>query len=158
MNQSNNTNRQWQIISSVFVLLFFTTLTFAEPVSADREIAESLNTQWNEAFNSADPASVAALYEENAILSPGNGEVLVGQDAIEGLFRSFIENGLHDHRIEVVSAHVDGDTLHEVAKWSAYGVAKDGERPVYRGILLNIFQRDGNGQWKSHAHVWNASN
>lgn len=158
MNQATKMKHRWQITSLVFAFLFGTGMAYADATIDGREIAESLNNQWNEAFNSADPSSVAALYDENAVLSPGNGKVLVGKEAIEGLFRSFIDNGVHGHSIDLVSAHINGNNLYEIAKWSAYGVANEGQRPVYQGILINVFQRDEKGQWKSHAHVWNVAN
>lgn len=148
----------WQIVFAALAVLFNSSLIHAESNTDKRDVVEALNSQWNKAFNSGNPASVASLYDKNAILSPGNGEVLVGQVAIEKLFRSFIENGVHDHTIEVIDIHHDGNTLYEVAKWHAYGVEKDGIKPEFGGILVNVFQIDNNGKWRSHLHTWNTSN
>lgn len=158
MNNTVEIKNTWQIIFIALAFLFNSPFLHAESNTDERDAIDALNLQWNKAFNSGDPVSVAALYGKNAILSPGNGEVLVGQDAIEGLFRSFIENGVHDHTIEVIDTHHDGNTISEVAKWHAYGVEKDGIKPEFGGVLVNVFQRDDNGEWKSGYHVWNISN
>ena len=157
MNNTIKTRNAWPIILVALMFLFNSSLLQAEDITGGRAVITALNTKWNKAFNSGDPKSVAALYNENAILSPGNGEVLEGRDAIEGLFRSFIENGVHNHTIEIIDVHHDGNTMYEVSKWSAYGAEKDGTKPVFGGIFVNVFRIGSNGEWKSHLHTWNTS-
>jgi uncharacterized protein (TIGR02246 family) len=157
MNNTIMTRNAWPIILVALMFLFNSSILQAEDITSGRAVITALNTKWNKAFNSGDPKSVAALYNEDAILSPGNGEVLEGRDAIESLFRSFIENGVHDHTIEIIDVHHDGNTMYEVSKWSAYGAEKEGTKPVFGGIFVNVFQIDHNGEWKSHLHTWNTS-
>jgi uncharacterized protein (TIGR02246 family) len=157
MNNTIMTRNAWPIILVALMFLFNSSILQAEDIAGGRAVITALNTKWNKAFNSGDPKSVAALYNEDAILSPGNGEVLEGRDAIESLFRSFIENGVHDHTIEIIDVHHDGNTMYEVSKWSAYGAEKEGTKPVFGGIFVNVFQIDHNGEWKSHLHTWNTS-
>jgi len=157
MNNTIMNRNTWPIILIALMFLFNSSILQAEDITGGRAVITALNTKWNKAFNSGDPESVAALYNENAILSPGNGEVLEGRDAIEGLFRSFIENGVHNHTIEIIDVHHDGNTMYEVSKWSAYGAEKDGTKLVFGGIFVNIFQIDDKGEWKSHLHTWNTS-
>ncbi|MCS3904064.1 uncharacterized protein (TIGR02246 family) [Methylohalomonas lacus] len=128
------------------------------PVYADdaRETAAQLNSAWDAAFNRQDASALAKLYDAQAIVSPGNGETLQGRDDIAGLFQGFFDNGLHDHSIEVIAAHRDGDSLNQVARWQAHGAASDGgERPVYGGILSSHFHRGDDGEWSLRSHVWN---
>jgi len=157
MNKTIKIRNSWPIILVALTFLFNSSLLQAENIEGGRAVVTALNTKWNKAFNSGNPESVAALYDENAILSPGNGEVLVGRIAIEGLFRSFIENGVHNHTIEIIDVHIDGNTMYEVSKWSANGAEKDETKPVFGGIFVNVFQIDGNGEWKSRLHTWNTS-
>ena len=157
MNITVKIKNTWSIIFITLALLFTSSLLHAESITGGKAVITALNSEWNKAFNSSNPESVAALYDENAILSPGNGEVLVGRVAIEGLFRSFIENGVYNHTIEVIDIHHDDKTMYEVSKWSAHGVEKDGTKPVFGGILVNVFHIDHNGEWKSHLHIWNTS-
>lgn len=119
---------------------------------------ESLNAKWNHALNTGNAAGVAALYTENATLSPGNGQTLVGRSEIEKLFKSFIENGVHKHSIEIIEAHGDDKFAYQVAKWSAYGAEKDGKTPTFGGILMSVIEKGADGNWYTRSHVWNASN
>ena len=51
---------------------------------------QSANQVWNATFNSGDSTALSMLYSENATLSPGNGQVLVGRKEIAELFKSLI--------------------------------------------------------------------
>jgi uncharacterized protein (TIGR02246 family) len=158
MKHLTNTNSIWPILCMAIALIVNSNSLHADNSSDERSVIESLNSKWNEAFNSGKPESVSELYDQRAVLSPGNGEVLVGKTAIEGLFRSFIDNGVHNHTIEIIDTHYDGNTMYEVSKWSAQGLEENGKKPVFGGIFVNIFHVDDNGEWKSHLHTWNLSN
>jgi uncharacterized protein (TIGR02246 family) len=122
-----------------------------------RTVVTGLNSSWNEAFNKGDASAVAALYDEKATLSAGDGKTLVGRSEIEKLFKGFIDGGVHNHTIDIVEAYGNGDFAYEVAKWSAKGRAKDGKEPAFGGILTNVFERGADGKWKSMSHVWNTA-
>ena len=129
-------------------------------VAADtnvRTVVTGLNSTWNEAFNRGDASAVAALYDEKATLSAGNGKTLVGRQEIEKLFKGFIDSGVHKHTIDIVQVFGNGDFAYEVATWSARGREKDGKEPAFGGVLTNVFERGTDGKWKSVSHVWNSS-
>ncbi|HYG31847.1 MAG TPA: SgcJ/EcaC family oxidoreductase [Methylophilaceae bacterium] len=119
-------------------------------------IATAANAAWNDAFNSRDIEKLAGFYAENATLSPGNGQALTGREAIAGLFRSFIEAGVHGHSLETIEVGGDGNTIFQVARWSAKGAPVDGVAPEFGGITMNVLEKDANGNWLTRAHVWNA--
>ncbi|MDO9051527.1 MAG: DUF4440 domain-containing protein [Methylotenera sp.] len=131
--------------------------TYAGEVNAKAEV-ETLNKSWNQAFNNANAGLLASMYSDNALVSPGNGKLLNGPKDIENLFKSYFEAGLKNHKLEIVSAVVVDKTLHQVAKWSASGADKDGAQVTYRGITTSLYQRDLNGKWVAHSHIWNAGN
>lgn len=122
-----------------------------------RTVVTGLNSSWNEAFNRGDASGVAALYDEKATLSAGNGKTLVGRPEIEKLFKSFIDSGVHKHTIDIVEVYGNGDFAYEVARWSAMGREKDGKEPTFGGVLTNVFERGTDGRWKSMSHVWNTA-
>ena len=105
-----------------------------------------------------DSSTLASLYAENAVLSPGNGKVLTGRTEIENLFRSFFQMGLNNHKLEIVTAGGDDNTLYQVAKWGANGAEKDGIKESYGGITTSVYVKDARGKWVARSHVWNAGN
>ncbi len=142
----------------ISILVTVLALLVSGPAMAEtaRATAEQLNKTWNDAFNRQDAEALAALYGANAIVSPGNGEIVQGRQEIQQLFEGVFDNGMHDHSIEVIRSDRDGNSLYEVARWQVRGRAEDGgEKPVYGGVLVNHFQRDDSGEWQSQSHVWN---
>lgn len=123
-----------------------------------RATVTELNAQWNDALNSGNAKALAALYAEDATLSPGDGKILVGRAAIEQLFQSFVDAGVHHHTLDIVQLNGDEHCITQVAKWSANGAEKDGKKPVFGGITMNVLCKDARGQWQTRAHVWNVSN
>ncbi|MDZ7737347.1 MAG: DUF4440 domain-containing protein [Gammaproteobacteria bacterium] len=134
-------------------------LAFAMPAQADSdkamELAEEHNADWNRHFNHGDAGPLAELYAEDALVSPANGEVIRGREAIHELFKSYIDGGLHNHRLTVVRADGSGDWFYEVAEWRATGAPERGVMPLYKGIVTIIFRRQDNGDWLIQSHTWN---
>ncbi|EKV26153.1 hypothetical protein C882_2921 [Caenispirillum salinarum AK4] len=120
------------------------------------ETVAQINEKWNRAFNSGDAEGLAALYAPDAVVSPGNGQVVQGRDAIRDLFQAFIDSGAGNHELTPVVVGSKGPGLHQVAEWSALGGEQDGERPAFGGIMMNVYERDPQtGEWLSQSHVWN---
>jgi len=131
-------------------------------VSANDESAvtifETVNSIWNNTFNSGDSDALSKLYTENAILSPGNGESLVGQEQIGNLFKSFIENGVHNHSIKIIEAYRDHNQITQFARWQAEGVNDKQEPIIFGGVLMTVIEKSSDGVWLTRSHIWNMSN
>jgi len=122
------------------------------------KIFESVNATWNKTFNAGDSDGLAALYTEDATLSPGNGDVLVGQQQIVNLFKSFIDNGVHNHSIETVNAYRNHDQIVQIAKWQADGVNDKKETISFGGVLMTVIKQNTDGKWLTQSAVWNMGN
>lgn len=122
------------------------------------KIVATVNTTWNNTFNNGDSTALASLYTENATLSPGNGEVLAGQEQISGLFKSFIDNGVHNHTIETIEAYRDNKQIVQLGKWKAEGVNDKQEAISFGGVLMTVLEQNSDGVWLTRSHVWNMGN
>jgi uncharacterized protein (TIGR02246 family) len=120
-----------------------------------REVIETNNRRWNEAFNRGDAAGVAALYAADAMLLPPTKSVVSGAKEIQEFWSSLIKNGFGEHSIELIDACVEGNLAYEAARWQASATTSDGGKQSYSGNLVNIFKRQPNGDWKSQLHTWN---
>jgi uncharacterized protein (TIGR02246 family) len=116
---------------------------------------ESANATWNNTFNSGDSTKLATLYAGDALLSPGNGQVLKGREQIAELFKSFIDNGVHNHTIETVSTYHDGNQIVQVANWNAQGVNEQKETISFGGVFMSVLEQNEDGDWVAKSHVWN---
>jgi uncharacterized protein (TIGR02246 family) len=151
------------LLRAVLIGIVATSLTVAcsqqteEPVSDTSATVEAANLEWNNALNSGDVKGLAALYTENATLSPGNGKTLVGRDEIENLFKGFVDGGVHNHALEVINVGGSGKMIYQVAKWSAQGAEANGETPTFGGITTSILEQNSDGKWLARSHVWNVT-
>ena len=139
----------------LFILVFAFASTFNGPSRADSEetaaAVQTLNAQWDDAFNGKDAATVASLYAEDGRVVTADGQILNGRSEIQGLFQGFMDSGFHDHKIEMIDVKVSGDIAYETAKWSGVG----GDKKSYGGHLVNIYQRQSDGGWQAVLHIWN---
>ncbi len=126
----------------------------ADEADAMNVLAE-VNASWNGNFNKGDSAALAALYAEDATVSPGNGTVLKGHEAIASLFKSFIDNGVHNHTIETVEAYRQQDQIVQVGKWQAQGTNEQQETVTFGGVLMTVIEKNAEGEWVTQSHIWN---
>jgi uncharacterized protein (TIGR02246 family) len=132
-------------------------LAASQPAFAQHDKAiDDANAVWNAAFNKGDAHGLAAMYDEHAVVSPGNGKTVKGRAEIEKLFQGYFDAGTHDHTIEVVSAKHAGNVMYETANWTAV-VEKDGKKTPYKGVLLKVMAKGADGKWRTTAHTWNAA-
>lgn len=125
--------------------------------SAEKTV-QSVNQVWNATFNSGDSDALARLYAENASLSPGNGQILVGRKKIAELFKSFIDNGVKNHSIETVEVYRDNNQIVQLGRWQANGLNDKQEAISFGGVLMTVLEQDSEGQWKTRSHIWNMGN
>ena len=137
------------------VILSVSGLTFAESNLDNRQLAEQLNQKWDDLFNKGDLSALTQLYNEQAVISPGNGQVLKGQQAIAELFKGFIDGGVHSHKISIIEIEREGNVLYQVSNWQASGQAQDGVIPTFGGVVTLVSKLNEAGEWKLQVHSWN---
>ena len=118
---------------------------------------EAANAKWNKALNSGNVKELAALYTENAILSPGNGKTIVGRAEIKNLFKGFVDGGVHNHTLEIIEVGGTGKMIYQVAKWKAQGAEANGKTPSFGGITTSVLEQGSDGNWLTRTHIWNVN-
>lgn len=122
-----------------------------------KTIVEEGNFAWNAALNSGNVHSLVALYAEDATVSAGDGKTIVGRAAIEELFKGFIDNGVHNHSLEIIQVKGSDNMIYQVTKWSANGAETKGIKPSFGGITMSTLLHSDDDEWLIGAHVWNAA-
>lgn len=120
-----------------------------------QDVVNSANEQWNTAFNNSDVEALADLYASKATVSPGDGNVLNGQQEIAALFQGFFENGLHNHQIDTIATYSADGQVSQLANWSADVEGEDGQTLTFQGVLMTVLQQNDAGDWEVVSHIWN---
>lgn len=140
---------------AVVLMLGMGAAATAQAQSAMEELAKDQNREWNRLFNSEQAGQLADLYAEDALVSPANGNVIKGREAIRKLFDSYFENGFDQHRLSVIKADGGENWFYEVAEWGVTGAPQNAVIPYYEGIVTLVFKKNDDGEWRIHSHTWN---
>jgi len=124
------------------------------PALAQDKLVEEAKATCDTYFSKGDAHGLAALYDEKAIILPGNGKTIQGREEIEKVFKSFFDVGVHDHSIDVVHASQIGNLMYETTNWSAVQ-EEDGRKTQYC-VLLKVMTKSVDGKRHTAAHTWNA--
>jgi uncharacterized protein (TIGR02246 family) len=105
---------------------------------------------WDAAFNKGDAKAVAAFYAEDATFLPPSHDVIKGPAGVEKFFAGLFSNGVTGHKLELIEANGDEDTVIAAGKWSAK--TKDGS---IGGIATHVFKKQADGSLKLKLHTFN---
>lgn len=122
-----------------------------------KSIVEDGNLAWNAALNSGNISGLTALYAQDATVSAGNGQIIVGRAEIEKMFNGFVDNGVLNHSLEIVQVIGSEKMIIQVSKWSANGTETNGVKPSFGGVTMSTLTQNNNGEWLITAHVWNTA-
>ena len=122
----------------------------ARDVSAEIQAADE---QFAAAFAAGDAAAVAALYTDDGMLLPPNGDFVSGRAAIQGFWRAVMGMGVASAKLTVVEAESIGDTAWEVGRYNLYTAAGDA---IDEGKYIVVWKRTEAG-WRLHRDIWNSS-
>ena len=119
-----------------------------------RSTIEAGNTAFNQAFNKGDAAAVTKLYTSDAKLLPPADKIVSGDTEIQAFFKSLIDAGITDHKIETLQVEEAGDKAVVAGKWQAMGKDAQGKAAIFKGNVMKVLERQGD-TWKTSLHTWN---
>ena len=129
----------------------------ATPASAQssgaRAAIEAAGTQWSAAFKAGNAAAIAALYTEDAVAFPPNGQPVRGRAAIQKLWQDFINSGAKEATLKTTEVEEAGTTAYEVGT----AVVKDGTGKVLDEAKYVVVWKQVGGKWMIHRDIWNSN-
>jgi ketosteroid isomerase-like protein len=81
--------------------------------------------------------------------------VLKGPEGVEKFFEAVFGMGVKDHKLELIEARENGDTVIGAAKWSAAGKDAQGAEQPWGGVATTVFERQDDGSLKLVLHTFN---
>ncbi|MFZ9642813.1 MAG: YybH family protein [Candidatus Methylopumilus sp.] len=116
---------------------------------------QTLNAQWDAAFNAKQAEQVAAMYDAAAAVIPAGAAQVSGQAEVLAFWNNAIAQGIMDHQLELIEAGESGDMAFQRGLWSAAVVNEQGERQTFSGNVHLLYRRQADGGWKVLSHIWN---
>lgn len=118
-----------------------------------------LETEWKQAYEAGDAATLASLYADDAIyMAPYTGAIR-GRAAIQTRVAETM--GAMSSRqitIERTDAGASGDLAYGIGTYSLQMGFEGMDEPMSdNGKYVTLSKREADGSWKIYAHIWNTS-
>lgn len=117
---------------------------------------DELGNEFEAAVESNDPAALAALYTEDAVLLPPGAERVEGKQGIQSTFAEWLDADptasieLTADKVEVAES---GELAYEIGTAQVSGTGPDGAAYDETGKYLVVWKRV-DGEWKTAADSW----
>lgn len=104
--------------------------------------------EWNQALNHGDVDDLTALYTDDAVVLDLDGKISTNSEEIRAFWRSRLSADQRGDKLVIIEFQGDADRIVTAAKWLAAGAK-------WEGTLVSIFERQGDGTWKTRFQRWN---
>ena len=108
---------------------------------------EEMPATFEQAFNTGDISQILELYESDAVLIPGPGQVVHGTSAIREALSGFLALKLPIH-LERKRVLVMGDVALVSSSWKLSGTGPDGSAVDLGGNTTEVIRRQADGTWR----------
>jgi ketosteroid isomerase-like protein len=133
-------NGQWKVQSEMWRI---------DPSSQrNPELASRLESQWTSAYNAGNASALAALYNNDAVLSTRPNGSIEGKEAIEYFWKEDFGAGKPNTKLALSDVYLAGDMAHLEGE---YEVTDKGN--VTKGHYVQLWMQDGDA-WRIHREVW----
>jgi ketosteroid isomerase-like protein len=114
----------------------------------DPMTAERLESLWTTAYNAGDAVRLAALYDEDAVLSTRPAGSVAGREAITSFWKEDLGSGKASTKLALTDVYMAGDLAHLEGE---YDVSDKGT--LTKGHYVQLWMRDGS-TWRIHREMW----
>jgi uncharacterized protein (TIGR02246 family) len=137
----------------ILSILLCNALICAADAAADFKAAvDAAGKEFSAAIAAKDAARVGMLYAKDAIALPPNSEMVQGREAIQALWKGFIDSGF-TAPVEAVETELDGKFGIEVGKYTTIDAAG---KTVDQGKYVVVWKKE-DGSWKLYRDIWNTN-
>jgi ketosteroid isomerase-like protein len=143
------------IKSTALAIIGMTTVTMPTAAEDVRKAIEQVNSRFVESFKSGDAATIASLYTDTAKILPPDATEIAGQEAIQSLWQSWIDDGFKNLTLESTEVGTSGNLAYEVGLFSLQVPAENNAMVTATGNYVVVWKRDAGGNWRLHIDTWN---
>ena len=146
----------FSLLSIFFTATFFAPIATATPNPNDPSIIERSDAYLT-AVLAGDPATIAAMFQENAILMPPNQSLLRGKLAIRHFYEGWCRGPMKPtaFTFDHLDVTASGDYAHDVGTYKLSMLAGPGRNADDTGKYSVILKRS-DGEWKIAYLIFNS--
>ena len=129
-----------------------------QDTAADAASIRAIQDAWYKAYNGGDGAAIAALYTEDAVLSPPNNPAVRGGASIHEFFVKDATDFATTGSTATQGATSDVGTSGDLGwQWGTFTITDKSGATVQTGKFTTLFQRK-DGKWRIFRDTWNSDN
>lgn len=115
-----------------------------------------ISRHFSAAYMKGDAEKMVSLYTDDAVIFPGNSDLIRGKEAIRKYWTLAPGRTITHHMITAVEIKITGDFAYDYGYYEISG-RNNGEAwgPNY-GKYLIVWKRGSDGAWKMHLDMWNS--
>jgi|GEM_PF-577481 ketosteroid isomerase-like protein len=121
-----------------------------------RTSIETQNAEYMASFNSQDPAGVAILHTENAVVMPPNHPAVKGREDIQKFIEADIQAGLRDLSLTTLTLDAADGVASEMGQYSLNIEIDGSESKPDSGKYVVVWKRQPGGVWLIDIDIWNS--
>ena len=122
-----------------------------------RTSIEAQNAEYVASFNSQDPAGVALLHTENAVVMPPNHPAVKGREDIQKFIEADIQAGLRDLSLTTLTLDAADGVASEMGQYSLNIEIDGSESKPDSGKYVVVWKRQPSGVWLIDIDIWNSN-
>ena len=142
---------------SVALILLAGLLAFALPACAEYVTAaiEAANAKMEKDYAAGDTKAIAEAYTEDGVMLPPDATVVKGREAIEKLWKGWIDAGLKNLKLKSTSVEGSSDLAYEIGDFSLDVPSADGSMSAATGNYVVVWKKGADGAWRLKVDTWN---
>lgn len=125
--------------------------------AADQAAIDAVRSAWQDAYNAADAAGLAALYASDAVVMPPYAPAVAGPAAIQARLEEQMAQATTTFTVAGTETIISGDWAVDRGTYQARSTPMmDGaESMIENGKYLVVLQRQADGSWKIAREISN---
>ncbi|MGH7494329.1 MAG: YybH family protein [bacterium] len=131
----------------------------SQKISDEQEIINTLariSDQFSAAYVQGDIAKLISLYTDDAVIFPGNSDLIRGKEAIEKYWTLPPGRTITHHKITSVEIKIMGEFAYDYGYYEISGSNNGAAWGPNYGKYLIVWKQSQDGAWKMHLDMWNS--
>jgi len=131
----------------------------AQEFSGEQDIFNTLaqiSNQFSAAYVKGDAEKMASFYTDDAVIFPGNSDLIRGKEAIKKYWTLPTGRTITHHKITSVEIKLLDEFAYDYGYYEVSGTNNGEAWGLNYGKYLIVWKKDKEGVWKMHLDMWNS--
>jgi ketosteroid isomerase-like protein len=149
--------KTYLVVPALVSVIMTGLISAADTTSSIEQALRDLDAQWAAAATAKDVDKTVSFYADDAVVFPSNAPSVSTKATIKTLWKDMIASAANESwkstKVEVAKS---GDMAWVSGTYEVTMKNASGKPVTERGKYLEVWEKQGDGQWKCGADMWNS--